>query len=146
VVTELDTDHVFGATVPGYEWVRLPRPVERQARRQFEASAGVGTEDAVFDLRSLTKGGTANSLVLVVALSPEYAAIPGTDEGFAVGMAEEAGTEPEEIALGGTTAFVVDGGEQQIVAWQDHNLLIAVFAERRAAAVSAARAVIEAVG
>ena len=142
----LEADHIFGATVPGYEFVELPRAVARQARRQFAASAGLDRDEAEFDLRSLTKGGTPDSLVLVVALSPEYAALPGTDEGFAGGIAESAGTEPDDVELGGTDGYLIDTGAQQIVAWQDHNLLVAVFAENRRGALAAARAIVEATG
>ncbi len=142
----LDADHIFSANVDRYGFVELPRTVERQARRQFEASAGLDSEDAKLDLRSLTKDGIGDSLVLVVTLSPEYGALPGSGEGFVRGMAGSAGSEPEEIALGGTTGYVVDNDEQQIVAWQDHNLLVAVFSERRATAVAAARAIVEATG
>jgi hypothetical protein len=98
------------------------------------------------DLRSLTKGGTGTGLVLVVTLSPEYAALPGTERGFAVGMAESAGSKPDEIELGATSGYLVDSGEQTIVAWQDHNLLLAVFAEQRGPAIEAARAIVEATG
>ena len=143
-VAALDADHIFGASVDGYAFVELPGSVEREARRQFEATAGLDPEEAELGLRSLTKDGAPNSLVLVVALSPEYAALPGTDRGFVQGMAGSAGTEPEEIELGAATAYVVDNGEQQIVAWQDQNLLVAVFAERRATAIEAAGAIVEA--
>ena len=143
-VAALDADHIFGASVDGYAFVELPGSVEREARRQFEATAGLDPEEAELGLRSMTKDGAPNSLVLVVALSPEYAALPGTDRGFVQGMAGSAGTEPEEIELGATTAYVVDNGEQQIVAWQDQNLLVAVFAERRATAIEAAGAIVEA--
>jgi hypothetical protein len=98
------------------------------------------------DLRSLTKGGTGTILVLVVTLSPEFAALPGTDRGFAVGIAKSAGDEPDEIELGAIRGYVVDNDEQTIVAWQAHNLLVAVFAEQRAPAVDAARAIVEATG
>jgi hypothetical protein len=43
-------------------------------------SPGTDHEGEVeLDLRSLTKGGTGTILVLVVTLSPEFAALPGTD-------------------------------------------------------------------
>lgn len=143
----LEADHVFGASVPGYAFVELPRSIEREARRQFQASAGVDETEAELDLRSLTRDGTGMGLVLVVALSPEFAALPGTDRDFAVGMGESAGSEPEEIELGARTGYVVTSDEQTIaVAWQDHNLLIAVFAERRGQAIEAARAIVEATG
>jgi hypothetical protein len=138
----LDADHIFGADVEGYAFVELPKAVERQARRQFAASAGLDPADAKLDLRSLTRDGIGDSLVLVVTLSPEYGAIPGTAEGFVTGMAGSAGTEPEEVDLAGTDGYLVDSDEQQIVAWQDHNLLLAVFSERRAPALDAARAII----
>jgi hypothetical protein len=140
----LDADHIFGAAVSGYAFVKLPKSLEREARRQFEASAGLDEDEAELDLRSLTKGGTGTSVVLVVTLSPEYAALPGTEKGFAVGMAKSAGTEPDKIAIGSADGYAVDNGAQTIVAWQDQNLLVAVFAERRAAAVDAARAIVEA--
>lgn len=142
--TRLDADHIFGADVSGHAFVELPRSIEREARRQFEQSAGLDDEEARLDLRSLTNGGTGTGLVLVVELSPEYAALPGTAQGFAGGIAESAGVEADEIELGSTTGYVIDGEEQTIVAWQDHNLLVAVFSERRRAALDAARAIVEA--
>src|SRR5918998_1347011 len=48
-----EADHVFGASVPGYAFVELPRSIEREARRQFQASAGVDETEAELDLRSL---------------------------------------------------------------------------------------------
>jgi hypothetical protein len=142
--TSLDADHIFGAAVEGYAFVELPKSVERQARRQFEASAGVDEDEAELDIRSMTKDGTGTSVVLVVTLSAEFAALPGTERGFAVGMAESAGTEPREIKLGGTSGYLVEGNQQAITAWQDHNLLVAVFAEQRAAAIAGARAIVAA--
>jgi hypothetical protein len=138
----LDADHIFGADVSGYAFVELPKSLERQARRQFEATAGIGEAGAKLDLRSLTRGGTGTGVVLVVTLSAEYAALPGTERGFAVGIAQSAGTEPDDIELGATDGYVVDNDGQTIVAWQDHNLLIAVFAEQRASAIDAARAIV----
>jgi hypothetical protein len=143
---ELDADHIFAATVDGYAFVELPRSVERQARRQFAASAGLDEDEAKLDLRSLTKDGSGESLVLVVTLSPEYAALPGVEEGFVTGMAGSAGTDPEEIDLGAVEGFLIDTDQQRVVAWQEQNLLVAIFAERRAAAVNAARAIVEATG
>jgi hypothetical protein len=140
----LEADHIFGADVSGYAFVELPKSLERQARRQFEASAGVDEDEAELDLRSLTKGGSGTSVVLVVTLSPEYAALPGTERGFAVGMAESAGTRPDKIDLGATRGYVVASDGQTFVAWQHHNLLVAVFADQRAPAIDAGRAIVEA--
>jgi hypothetical protein len=140
----LDADHIFDAAVAGYEFVEVPRSLERQARRDFQASSGLEEGEAQLDLRSLTRDGAGTSLVLVVTLSPEYAALPGTERGFVSGMAESAGTQPEEIDLGATEGYVVANAEQTIVAWQDGNLLVGVFADRRAPAVDASRAIAEA--
>ena len=144
--SELDAEHIFGAAVDGYAFVELPRSVERQARRQFAASAGLDEDEAKLDLRSLTRDGSGESLVLVVTLSPEYAALPGIEEGFVSGMAGSAGTDPEPVDLGAVEGFLIDTDQQRVVAWQEQNLLVAVFAERRAAAINAASAIVEATG
>ena len=144
--SELDAEHIFGAAVDGYAFVELPRSVERQARRQFAASAGLDKDEARLDLRSLTRDGSGESLVLVVTLSPEYAALPGIEEGFVSGMAGSAGTDPEPVDLGAVEGFLIDTDQQRVVAWQEQNLLVAVFAERRAAAINAASAIVEATG
>jgi hypothetical protein len=127
-------------------FVELPRSVERQARRQFAASAGLDEDEARLDLRSLTRDGSGESIVLVVTLSPEYAALPGIEEGFVTGMAGSAGTDPEQVDLGAVEGFLIDTDQQRVVAWKEQNLLVAVFAERRAAAIDAASAIVEATG
>jgi hypothetical protein len=142
----LEADHIFSADVSGFAFVELPRTLERQARRQFESAAGLDEDEAKLDVRSLTVDGTGIGVVLVVTLSAEFAALPGTEEGFASGMAESAGVEPDEIDLGATEGYVVATAEQTIAAWQDDNLLIAVIAEQRTSAIDAARAIVKATG
>jgi hypothetical protein len=141
----LDADDVFDASVSGYEFVEVPNRLENQARRQFYASSGLARRDARIDLQSITKDDTGLGVVMVVALSPEMAALPGTTaEGFASGIAEEADTQPDEVNLGATTGYVINSGGQVFVAWQNENLLVALIGEDRGDSVAAAQAVAEA--
>ena len=140
----LDADHIFDASVSGYEFVEVPKRLQNGARKQFYASSELSRRDAKVDLQSITKDGAGVGVLLVVTLSPEMTALPGTNaRGFAVGIAQSASTRPKEVNLGPTTGYVIDNDGQIFVAWQDENLLIALIGDDRADSVAAARAVAE---
>ena len=144
--TSLNANHILDADLERYALVDLPKSLERQARRQFAAAAGLDDDEAKLDVSSLTDGGVGIGVVLVVTLSPEYAALPGTEEGFARGMAQSAEVPPDEIDLGAGDGYLIDTPEQAIVAWQDANLLVAVITEQRTIAIDAARKIVQAAG
>jgi hypothetical protein len=141
----LDADDIFDASVSGYEFVEVPKRLQNGARRQFYASSGLSRRDARVDLQSITKDDAGVGVLLVVTMSPEMTALPGTNaRGFAVGIAQSASTRPDKVNLGPTTGYVIDNDGQIFVAWQHENLLIALIGDDRADSVAAARAVAEA--
>jgi hypothetical protein len=141
----LDADHIFSASVPGYAFVQVPKSLEQQARRRFASSSGMKRHDAQVDLQSITKDGEGMGVVLVVTLSPEFAALPGTDsKSFAVGIAESASSTPRKVDLGPIDGYIIDNEGQIFVAWQDENLLVALIGEGEAPSIAAARAVVDA--
>jgi Carboxypeptidase regulatory-like domain len=86
-------------TPKGYGYEESPPELKAEARKQF-AAAGQAVKG--FDMRSVTKGGTAaNMAVLVVALDPRVAAAPGANEGFLTGVSQSAGAKPQPITLAG---------------------------------------------
>jgi hypothetical protein len=90
-------------------------------------------------------GQTQFAAVVVVALEPELAVLPGTEQGFVVGLEQSAGVTSEVVPLGRIDGHVVEGEEQTVVAWKDENLFVSVVAEDRASGVTAARAIAQAV-
>jgi hypothetical protein len=101
--------------------------------------------DAKVDLRSITKDGTGVGVLLVVTLSPEMMALPGTNaRSFAVGIAQSAGTDPKKVSLGAVDGYVIESGGQVFVAWQKENLMLALIGQQEDESVEAAQAVAEA--
>jgi hypothetical protein len=103
-------------TPKGYRYEDVPPQVKAEARRGFAAAAG---EVKGFEARSVTKGGAAaNMTVLVLALDPRVAALPGANENFLTGVSQGAGARPRPITLaGGEQVAYLDppGGPRFIV-------------------------------
>ncbi|HZD01869.1 MAG TPA: carboxypeptidase regulatory-like domain-containing protein [Actinomycetes bacterium] len=92
--------YVFRAP-KGYEYEDLPSSVKDEARRQFTAGDAAKFIKG-FDARSVTSGGAAADIeVLAFGVDPKVAALPGFDEGFMSGIAQEAGVSPQVITLAG---------------------------------------------
>jgi hypothetical protein len=140
----LTAQKIFAVDVPGYVYVELPRRLQRQAAQQFRDSSGL-QEEAEFSIRSFVHGQTQFAAVVVVAVDPGLAALPGTEQGFVGGLEQSAGVAGEVVPLGRIDGHVVEGEEQTIVAWKDENLYVSVVAEDRASSVTAARAIAQAV-
>ncbi len=86
-------------TPKGYGYEESPPEFKAGARKQFGAA---GQAVKGFEMRSVTKGGAAaNMAVLVVALDPRIAAAPGANEGFLTGVSQSAGARPQPITLAG---------------------------------------------
>jgi hypothetical protein len=86
-------------TPKGYGYEESPPELKAGARKQFGAA---GQAVKGFEMRSVTKGGAAaNMAVLVVALDPRLAASPGANEGFLTGVSQSAGARPQPITLAG---------------------------------------------
>jgi hypothetical protein len=98
----------------GYGYEDVPPQVKAEARRGFAAAAG---EVKGFEARSVTKGGAAaNMTVLVLALDPRVAALPGATENFLTGVSQGAGARPRPITLAGgdQAAYPRPSGRAQV--------------------------------
>ncbi len=87
-------------TPKGYGYEDVPPQLKAEVGRQFAAAASEGVKG--FDMRSVTKGGAAAEMeVIVAALDPRFASLPGAEEGFVTGVSESAGARPQLITLAG---------------------------------------------
>lgn len=136
-----DPEAYFDDPPDGYELSELPREVERTARRQFEATPGIEQYVTEMEMRSVTPAGDdeAIGLVMAIGLEPEVASLPGTERGFASGVAGE-GARPRRVEIAGETAYVVEAQQQVVVNWQEEELMIAAFLPTREEALAVAEA------
>ena len=141
---DIDAEAFFDVAPDGYQLIGLPRSVEEQARSQLEGQPGVKRYVTDMALRSVALAGDRESIgiAMAVGIRPSFASLPGIEQGFAQGMAGEAGVEAKRIEIGGETAFIVGTQQQVVVSWQEQNLLIAVFAASRDETVAIAEALL----
>jgi hypothetical protein len=94
--------YVFRAP-KGYGYVNLPADFKAEVRQQYAAAGGsTGRLVKGFDMRSVTKGDAGADIeVLAFAVDPGSAALPGFQEAFVAGFAQDAGVNPQALVLAG---------------------------------------------
>ena len=130
-------------------FVALPAALEAQvlAGAQNDAVRAFVKSTAV---RTVTKNGEATgSFVMVMALEPAVAALPGMMDGFVGGIrgaAPGAFNNPETTTIGGRTVTVLFHSEQKLwyMMWLHKHFIVLEFAATRAAAEEVAGVLISA--
>jgi hypothetical protein len=98
----------------GYGYEAVPAEIEKDFAAAFPQEGSKGME-----LRSVTKGGLATDmLAIAIALDPEVAALPGSDEAFMAGVVQGSGARPQLATLAGgqqVPYIAPPGGPEAIV-------------------------------
>jgi hypothetical protein len=128
----------------GYEYVVLPAAVEQQMAAGFAANPAVVSVIKGYAASSVTKGGEAQAVVLVLDANASFAALPGTMDQFWTGVASSSGTEVKAGTIAGQEVKSVDGAASKLVGWHDSNLIILVFGAEMAPTNAVAEALIRA--
>jgi hypothetical protein len=118
-------------TPKGYGYEAAPPGAKAEVGRQF---ATTGAQQAVkgFEMRSVTKGGAAADMaVIVVALDPRVAAAPGANEGFLTGVSQSAGAKPRLIRLAGgeQVAYIAPPGGPKLILLSEGSLQVAILGD-----------------
>lgn len=117
-------------TPKGYGYEAVPPQLKAASRRQVAAEGGQAVKG--FEMRSVTKGGTAaDMVVLVVALDPRVAAMPGANQGFLRGVGQGAGAKPRLIRLAGgeQVAYIAPPGGPKLILLSEGSLQVVVIGD-----------------
>ena len=128
----------------GYEYVVLPTAVEQRMAAGFAANPAVVSVIKGYAASSVTKGGEARAVVLVLDTTDSFAALPGTLDQFWTGVASSSGTQIKTGTIAGREVKSVDGAASKLVGWHDANLIVLVFGDEMAPTSAVAEALIKA--
>lgn len=128
----------------GYEYVVLPTAVEQQMAAGFAANPAVASVIKGYAASSVTKGGQAQAVVLVLDANDSFAALPRTMDQFWTGVASSSGAQAKAGTIAGQEVKSVDGAASKLVGWHDANLIILVFGAETAPTNAVAEALIKA--
>ena len=93
---------------------------------------------------SVTKGGEAQAVVLVLDADASFTALPGTMTQFWTGVGGSSGAPVKASTLAGREVQIVDGTSSKLVGWHDANLIVLVFGAEMAPTRAIAEALIKA--
>jgi hypothetical protein len=128
----------------GYEYVVLPSALEQQMASGFASSSAVVSVIKGYAASSVTKGGEAQAVVLVLDADASFTALPGTMTQFWTGVAGSSGAPVKATTLAGHQVQTVDGTSSKLVGWHDANLIVLVFGSEMAPTSAIAEALIKA--
>ncbi len=118
--------------VAGYGFVDVPADDLAQVRAEIAyADAEIGHAITGIAMRSITKGGKGVGFVVVTALTPSIAALPGVQDAFFDGFSGGA-TKARDITIGKTRARFAQGDGVTGYAWQRFAGFVQVFTESSA--------------
>jgi len=130
--------------IAGYEYVVLPTAVEQQMAAGFATNPAIVTVIKGYAASSVTKGGEAQAVVLVLDANESFTALPGTMEQFWTGVAGSSGVAVKADTIAGQAVETVDGAASKLVGWHDSNLIVLVFGSKMAPTRAVAQALIRA--
>jgi hypothetical protein len=128
----------------GYEYVVLPTALEQQMASGFASNSAVVSVIKGYAASSVTKGGEAQAVVLVLDADASFTALPGTMTQFWTGVAGSSGAPLKASTLAGHEVQTVDGTSSKLVGWHDANLIVLVFGSEMAPTSAIAEALIKA--
>lgn len=128
----------------GYEYVVLPTAIEQQMAAGFAANPAVVSVIKGYAASSVTKGGEAQAVVLVLDANASFAALPRTMDQFWTGVASSSGAQVKAGTIAGQEVKSVDGAASKLVGWHDSNLIVLVFGAETAPTNAVAEALIKA--
>ena len=128
-------------TIQGYEWVTPPPEADRIVRDAFNKPE-LSQYASGFALRLLTKGGDpVDMFVLVMAMQPSYAALPGVldsvGKGFTTTVAKEQTLSGRRVLFYGTTT-------PKVSMWQHRTFIVVLYGTQEAPMSSFATLLIDA--
>lgn len=130
--------------LPGYDYVLLPSAVEQQMAAGFASNPSVISVIKGYAASSVTKGGDAQAVILVLDANESFTALPGSMEQFWTGVAGSSGAPAKTTTLAGKEVRSVDGPSTKLVGWHDANLIVLVFGQDKVPTTSVAEALIKA--
>jgi len=128
----------------GYEYMVLPSALEQQMASGFASNSAVVSVIKGYAASSVTKGGEALAVVLVLDADASFTALPGTMTKFWTGVAGSSGAPVRATTLAGHQVQTVDGTSSKLVGWHDANLIVLVFGSEMAPTSAIAEALIKA--
>jgi len=128
----------------GYEYLVLPTAVEQQMASGFASTPAVVSVIKGYAASSVTKGGAAQAVVLVLDANESFTALPATMTQFWTGVAGSSGAPAKASTLAGHEVQIVDGTSSKLVGWHDANLIVLVFGSEMAPTTAVAEALIRA--
>jgi len=127
-------------TIVGYEWVVPPPEVDRAMGTVF-ANPDVAQYATGYSLRLVTHGGDpANMFLLVLALNPSYAALPGVLDSVGAGFSKSA---PKVLTVAGRRALFYETSPKTML-WAHRAFVLALYGQDEATMSSFAALVITA--
>jgi hypothetical protein len=128
----------------GYEYVVLPTALEQQMASGFASNSAVVSVIKGYAASSVTKGGEAQAVVLVLDADASFTALRGAMTQFWTGVAGSSGAPVKASTLAGQEVQTVDGTSSKLVGWHDANLIVLVFGSEMAPTSAIAEALIKA--
>ena len=128
----------------GYEYVVLPTALEQKMASGFASNRAVVSVIKGYAASSVTKGGEAQAVVLVLDADASFTALSGTMTQFWTGVGGSSGAQVKASTLAGREVQIVDGASSKLVGWHDANLIVLVFGAEMAPTRAIAEALIKA--
>jgi len=128
-------------TIQGYEWVIPPPEADRIVRDAFNKPE-LSQYASGFAMRLLTKGGDpVDMFVLVMAMQPSYAALPGVLDGVGKGFST---TIAKEQTLSGRRVLFYGTTNPKVSIWQHRTFIVVLYGTQEASMSSFATLLIDA--
>jgi hypothetical protein len=128
-------------TIQGYEWVVPPPEADRIMQQAF-ATPELATYASGFSMRLLTRGGDpVDMFVLVMALQPSYAALPGVLDAVGSGFST---TKAREQTLAGRRVLFYGETSPKVSMWVHRTFIVALYGTAEPPMTSFAKLLIDA--
>ncbi|HEV8654366.1 MAG TPA: hypothetical protein VGR85_02505 [Candidatus Limnocylindria bacterium] len=128
-------------TLQGYEWVTPPPEADRIVRDLFNKPE-LAQYSSGFGMRLLTKNGDpVDMFVLVMALQPSYAALPGALDSIGQGFST---TKPKELTLSGRRVLFYGETNPKVTMWAHRTFIVVLYGTAEAPMTAFATLLIDA--
>jgi len=129
--------------ISGYGFENVPKALKDEALRGIRSDPDIGKYITGFAGKSVTSGGEGVAVVVVVAVSPSVAALPGIREAYFSSLTEGA-PHRSKIHIDGVVVQRASGGGGFAFAWQRYAGFVAVLGSKGTTVEKIARALLAA--